>query len=104
MMDTLFDAQQAADEAIARAGHGAPAGWVDDAKAAVMLVACQQADFTTDDVWRALGDVMPPEPRALGAVMKALSKERKIKATGQYRKSVRVECHARPLAVWRLCV
>ena len=101
-MDTLFDAEQARDEAIRLVAEGSPAGWLDRARAKVLDVAGARFDFTTDDVWVALGEDKPPEPRALGAVMKALAHEGAIRATGEYRKSVRVGCHARPVAVWRV--
>jgi len=38
----------------------------------------------------------------LGAVMKAMARDGAIRATGEYRKSSRVDCHARPVAVWRV--
>ena len=98
---TLFDAEEARDEAIARAEAGA-GDWVGRARDAVQLVALARFDFTTDDVWDALGGDRPQEPRALGAVMKQLAGEGKIRATGEYRKSSRVDCHARPVAVWRV--
>jgi hypothetical protein len=53
-------------------------------------------------VWDALGENRPVEPRALGAVMKAMARDGKIRATGEYRKSARTDCHARPVAVWRV--
>jgi hypothetical protein len=37
-------------------------------------------------------------------VMKAMARDGKIRATGEYRKSDRVDCHARPVAVWRVCL
>lgn len=97
-----MNATEARDEAITQVGGAAPSSWMDDARAAVMHVAVRTKYFTTDDVWEQLGDSTPPEPRAMGAVMKSLSSAGKIVATGVYRKSVRVECHARPVAVWRL--
>lgn len=100
-MTTLFDAEEARDEAIARVEAHAPEGWVHRAKDAVALIALARFDFTTDDVWNALGEDRPPEPRALGAVMKKMAGDGTIRATGEYRKSVRVDCHARPVAVWR---
>lgn len=103
-MSTLFDAEEARDQAIARAAAAAPADWSQRARDAVMLVALARFDFTTDHVWDALGEDRPPEPRALGAVLKAMAGERLIRATGEYRKSVRVDCHARPLAVWRVVI
>ena len=101
-MGTLFDAEDARDEAIGRVGDAAPRDWMEDAKAAAIGVSLARFDFTTDDVWQVLGDQAPPEPRAMGAVMKSLAGDGLIRPTGEYRKSVRVECHARPVAVWRL--
>jgi hypothetical protein len=102
-MTTLFDAEEARDEALARVAQGA-GDWVQRARDAVQLVALARFDFTTDHVWDALGEDRPAEPRALGSVMKAMASEGKIRATGEYRKSVRVDCHARPVAVWRVCL
>ena len=101
-MATLFDAEQARDEAIARVEAHAPEGWLQRAHDTVQLVALARFDFTTDQVWDALGEDRPQEPRALGAVMKAMARDGKIRATGEYRKSHRADCHARPVAVWRV--
>ena len=102
-MATLFDAEEARDEAIARVERGA-GDWVERARDTVMLVALARFDFTTDEVWDALGEDRPEEPRALGAVMKGMAREGRVRATGEYRKSRRVDCHARPVAVWRVCL
>jgi hypothetical protein len=100
-MATLFDAEKARDKAIARVEAGA-GDWIRRAREAVTMVSLARFDFTTDDVWDALGEDRPLEPRALGAVMKQLGAEGTIRATGEYRKSSRVDCHARPVAVWRV--
>lgn len=100
-MATLFDAQEAQDEALERAERGA-GGWIQRARDTVKLIALARFDFTTDEVWDALGEDRPDEPRALGAVMKAMARDGIIRATGEYRKSGRVDCHARPVAVWRV--
>lgn len=99
-MSTLFDAEEARDEAVARAAFGA-GDWIGRARDAVQLVALARFDFTADHVWDVLGEDRPVEPRALGAVMKAMARDGLIRATGEYRKSGRVDCHARPVAVWR---
>jgi hypothetical protein len=101
-MATLFDAEEARDEAIARVERNAPEGWVQRAKEVTERVAASSFEFTTDDVWAALGDDRPHEPRALGAVMKSMAKDGTIRTTGEYRKSSRTDCHARPVAVWRV--
>jgi hypothetical protein len=103
-MSTLFDAMEARDEAIARVEAHAPERWLERARDTVLSVAGTRFDFTTDQVWDALGEDRPVEPRALGAVMKAMARDGKIRATGEYRKSDRVDCHARPVAVWRVCL
>jgi hypothetical protein len=103
-MTTLFDAEDARDEAIARVQANAPESWLLRARNTVALVSLSRFDFTTDDVWEVMGDDRPFEPRALGAVMKGMAREGKIRATGEYRKSDRVDCHARPVAVWRVCL
>jgi hypothetical protein len=100
-MGTLFEAEEARDEAVARAGLGA-GDWIGRARGAVQSVALARFDFTSDEVWDVLGDDRPDEPRALGAVMKAMARDGLIRATGEYRKSARVDCHARPVAVWRV--
>jgi hypothetical protein len=59
--------------------------------------------FTTDLVWsRVAGWISSPaEPRAMGAAMREAAEKGLIEATGDYQKSARPKCHARPLAVWR---
>jgi hypothetical protein len=101
-MSTLFDAEEARDAAIRQVQAAAPGVWMRRARDAALLVSLARFDFTTDDVWTALEGLEPPEPRAMGAVMKGLASEGLIRATGEYRKSRRVECHARPVAVWRM--
>lgn len=101
---TLFDGEgpsavQARDEAIARVEEHAPPSWMEQARKTVLGLAECRAFFTSDDVWEILG--APPEPRALGAVMQRLSREGRIQATQEWRQSVRPECHARPVRVWK---
>ena len=96
-------ATKAADEAIARAGSNADSGWVRAALDAVRSLALARSRFTTDDVWELLerrGVQATHEPRALGAVIRMASKSGIIRATGQYVKSKRVECHGRPIMIW----
>jgi hypothetical protein len=94
--------EQAADEAIARVGANADPGWLRKAQEAIYLL-MDEGPFTTDDVWAVLNDwyVKPPrEPRAMGAAMRIAQQEGWIVATGNYRKSERVECHGRPVMIW----
>lgn len=93
----LFDYAQAAME-------NAPPAWALSAREAVLrLAAIYPHGFDADHVWHELhqcGAGQPPEPRALGGVLKALAHEGRIRNTGEYRKSRRIENHHRPIPVW----
>lgn len=107
----LFDpsgAIAAAALAVDVVGENADDAWFSAALVVVRELARQSIGpisftFTTDEVWLALEenpDVGTREPRAMGAVMRAAAQQGWVRATSHYRKSVRVECHARPLRVW----
>lgn len=97
--DQALAAQAAADEAIVRVAENADPSWLAEAQAAVRLLAETRREFTTDDVWRLVPTTR--EPRALGAVMRWAAGERLVENTHQTVPSTRVECHARPVTVWR---
>lgn len=96
-------AEEKRDDAIERVRKGA-GGWTERALRAVEFTASKMEHFTTDDcrmyaVEMAVGE--PREPRAWGAVMKlAAGKGGCCVKTGEYRKSRRPECHARPIPVY----
>lgn len=90
-------AEAARDEAIRNVERGAPAAWLAAASALIKAFPAG-THFTTDDLWAKL--TSPPEPRAMGAVVKHASMTGLITSTGRYLKSARAECHARPVAVW----
>ena len=60
-------------------------------------------EFSTDQVWLAApaADHKISEPRAMGAVMMLAQAEGLISPTGEYEKSARPQCHARPVAIWQ---
>lgn len=89
--------------AIDRAGSAANQEWFGRAQTIVQGLIKRGIYFTTDDVWEQLKDsgYYTSEPRALGAVIHQFAKDKQIVSTGSYRKSMRPECHRRPLAVWR---
>jgi hypothetical protein len=71
---------------------------------AVRATARRNKEFTTDEVWKMLdaGGAPPvPEPRAMGAVMKAMVKEGAVEASDRYRPSTRADCHHRPVRIWK---
>lgn len=100
----IIDAlEEDTNNAVNIAGAYANPAWYQEAEATVSILIRQGNDFTTDDVWELLEHtgLRTPEPRALGSIIRFMAKEGLIKATGSYRKSLRKECHRRPLAVWR---
>lgn len=90
-------------EAVERAGTHANPKWIMEADAVVSILCKIGDDFTTDDVWRLLRETghVTHEPRALGAIMQRAAKDNYIRPAGYTRKSLRRECHRRPLTVWR---
>lgn len=100
----LFTAQEAKREALERVERNAPSEWLASARAIATRVAMAHPNgFTTDAIWDVLdasGLGHPPEPRALGAVMAALARERIITKTGAYVDSKRAECHGRTICIW----
>lgn len=82
------------------AGLNADDGFMDAAFYAVVRVARRNRFFTTDDVWDALGDRGTRENRAMGAVMRKARTENICSPTGNYRPSVRLVAHGRPVRIW----
>lgn len=100
--DMPVTAKQARDLALAQVEQNARQDWLAAAATAVAMLSMFETEFTSDDVWECLAEVeAPAEPRALGAVMVAAARSGLIEKTDRVRNSVRVECHARPVAVWR---
>lgn len=91
--------EAAAAAAVARAAAAAPDAWTQDARGALRLIAATGIEFTTDDLWARLP--APPEPRAMGAIIRWGAEQGVIVDTGRARKSTRPECHARPVTIWR---
>lgn len=89
------------DDAITRVGTS-HSKWVDVALNAVRTIAERRAEFTTDAVWYLLRESPEPmEPRAMGAAMRLAARQKICYPTDRTSKSVRPECHRRPLQVWR---
>ena len=98
----------AADRAVETVGENANELWMRKARRSLTHVARMNASFTTDDVWADMLLVdefaVTHEPRAMGAVLRRAVKAGVCVATPRYQPSVRVECHARPVRVWRSLV
>lgn len=99
---TLEDAVTARDKAIEQVERNAYEHWLDVAYEAIRTIAQTEGTFTADEVWRLIDwtGATTHEPRAMGAVMKRAVKDGLIEPTGQYRKSTRPQCHARPQPVY----
>lgn len=94
----MTEAERARDAAIELVAAPA-AEWI--ARVVAMIRAQGSGTLlTTDDLWGALGDDRPSEPRAMGAAVKHAAELNLIRSTGGYRKSSRPRCHARPVAIW----
>lgn len=92
----------AREEAINRVDAHADPEWKDVAYLTAVRVARQKRFFVSEDVWDALsGDVRTHEPRAMGAVMRRLRKERIVEPTDQFVTSTSPLGHGRPSRVWR---
>lgn len=104
-MSTLLTPQQAADTAIAAVERNAEADWKNYAMFAVRTVAKARSEFTTDAVWfvieRDYPNAATHEPRALGAIMRKAVGLGVCAPTERYTPSSRVNCHARPVRIWR---
>ena len=92
-------AEKARDEGMERALKAAPTEWVEIANSMLHRLAREQDTLTADDVWDLIGP--PPEPRALGAVMRDCTS---IEATTDFVLSRRRSRHRAPIRVWRSTV
>ena len=104
LFDPADEGTRRRDAAIDQARDHAPEDWYRLANRAVVEVTRTHGLFTTDDVWAVLDRwdaPAPPEPRAMGAVMRDIGRSRVAVPTDRTRLSERPECHRRPLRVWR---
>lgn len=100
-------AQQAKRDAIDQVERGADADWMDQAQIAVAAIAAAVQQFTTDDIWKLLGEwnvALPRERRVMGAAMRRCVQDGLCVPTWQHRQSERAVNHARPLRVWQSCI
>lgn len=60
-------------------------------------------EFTTDRVWWHLEQrgLTTHEPRAMGAAVKKLLRDKVVEKTGQMRETTRPQAHTRPIPVYR---
>ena len=103
----LYDinrAEQAKEKSIAQVSVATPPEWRSEVLRALYMICRERAEFTTDDVWWQLDQwrvQAPPESRAMGGVMRLGLLRGWCKPSGKYQKSIRVECHRRPVAIWK---
>lgn len=103
----VFDAEAstiARETAIEQVDDAASVTWKAEAFVAVAHVCETREEFTTDAVWALLDERkvgIPREPRAMGAIMRKAVAAGLCLPTDRTSKSVRVECHRRPLQIWQ---
>ena len=88
------------DEALEQVAGGANDATWETIRLAVHAVCLTHTQFTTDDVWAEI-DQPIHEPRVLGAIMRLAAQWGWCRSTGVYRKSIRPQCHARPVVIWQ---
>lgn len=91
------------DEAMHRAEQNAPLSFRAGVMLALHYIATYRRELTTDPVWYVLedwGEPKPPEPRALGPIMKSAVAWGWIVPTEKTWRSVRPDCHRRWLRVY----
>ena len=93
----------ARDEAMDRAERAAADGWNADARALFRAVAERLEYLTTDDVWEA-GLEPPREPRALGSIVRAMTKAGVIEPTAHHITCRRPSRHSGTVRVHRSLV
>lgn len=92
------------DEAIDRVSEAAPHAFKVGTLATIEALALAKDEFTTDAVWalnERRGVDVPPEPRAMGALMKRAAEAGWVEPTERTVQSGRPENHRRPVRVWR---
>lgn len=94
------------DDAIVAVAAHTRADWIALARQAVRELCAAGRPFTSDDVWdtidrRAGGRADPPEPRALGAVMRWADRQGLAVPTDRTSPSQRPDCHRRPVRIWQ---
>lgn len=96
----VITGEQLRDEAMSRVDRAAPADWKELARQAVERVASERDVFTTDHVWLD-GLEKPPEPRAMGPIMRRAIRAGLIEKTGRVVPTIFPEGHAGPRHEWR---
>lgn len=96
----------ARDIALDRVKAASDIDWWTACRGVISRLAHTQKTFTTDDVWDGLRKYkcQTPEPRAMGAAMRAARLDGLIIPIPEWRISCRPACHCRPVRVWRSLV
>jgi len=90
------------DEAIDRVERHADLDWKTVAYETGVRLARARESFTSQEIFDALPlSVSTHEPRAMGAVMRALQRDRVVEATDRFVTSTSLVAHGRPSRVWR---
>lgn len=102
--------QEVDDDTLRALATHARRRWLDLVLSKVKVLAPKKSEFTTDDVWALLeadgagASMRVIDGRLMGAALLEAKKLRIVVLTDRVKKSVRRECHSRPIAVWRSVV
>ena len=91
---------KARETALQAVERGAPREWKDKALEAVRACCLGNPEFLADLVWQYLED-RPPEPRAMGAVMRKAEKAGYCSKTDRFKPTAVVANHRAPKRVWK---
>ncbi len=75
--------------------------WMKAAKWAVLEVAMQLPELTSDDVWESGLMECPGSNRALGPVMAAAARRGILIDTGKFQPTRKADSHAQPIRIWK---
>ena len=102
MSDLLDLIALSRDVAIRQVDQNADADWKSVAYATGFQLAQRQQSITSEEIFDAMpSDVGTHEPRAMGAVMRKLSKDGVISPSNEFVRSTSVRGHGRPSRVWK---
>jgi hypothetical protein len=100
--DLLHIIEQTREEAIRRVTVHADPDWKTAAYETGLQLAGSRETLTSNDIFDAMPDtVNTHEPRAMGAVLRALKRDGILEATDRFVTSTSLVAHGRPTRVWR---
>ncbi len=101
---SIFDQRERAkQEGIESSYQAADSVWKKAASAALLEVAKNNREFTTDQIWPILArqGIHTHNNVAIGAIIQAGSRSGIMQKTGMFKESTNPNNHGRPVTIWR---